>query len=138
LSTVRSANSPGRSTIRTDLADDHLVVQPTFLATAMAWEHPGSNPLLAVDPNPARTLHLEQEYLFHGPPPETGTLLTCQMQVGEPWQQQGRRGGEMTFVSVTTEFRNAAGDVVAESIWTEASISRASTQPEDSESEDSR
>ncbi|MBN9619318.1 MAG: MaoC family dehydratase N-terminal domain-containing protein [Actinobacteria bacterium] len=107
---------------------EHAVIPPTFLATAMWWEHPDSNPLLAADLDPARMLHVEQEYVFHGPPPEVGTVLTGQMYIAKTWDKQGKRGGDMTFVSVTTEYRDESGALVAESIWTEASISRAATE----------
>ena len=103
------------------------VTPPTFLATSMWWEHPDSNPLLAAGLDSSRMLHVEQEYVFHGPPPAVGTTLTGDTRISAMWGKQGRRSGAMTFVSVTTEFRDAAGQLVAESIWTEAQIARAAT-----------
>ena len=55
-----------------DPDDPAAVIPPTFLATAMWWEHEDSNPLLAANLDPARMLHVEQEYVFHGPPPPVG------------------------------------------------------------------
>jgi hypothetical protein len=107
--------------------DPDAVVPPTFLATAMWWEHPDSNPLLAANLDPARMLHVEQEYVFHGAPPQVGTVLTGTSRIAAMWEREGRRGGNMTFVSVTTEFRDESGQLVAEGIWTEANISRAAT-----------
>jgi hypothetical protein len=110
-----------------DPDDPAAVIPPTFLATAMWWEHEDSNPLLAANLDPARMLHVEQEYVFHGPPPPVGSVLTGQPRISATWEREGRRGGNMTFVSVTTEFRDASGVLVAEGIWTETSISRAAT-----------
>jgi hypothetical protein len=72
-------------------------------------------------------LHVEQEYVFHGPPPQVGVVLTGTSRIAATWEREGRRGGNMMFASVTTEFRDEAGRLVAEGTWTEANISRAAT-----------
>jgi hypothetical protein len=115
----------GETSIDGDESD--AVIPPTFLATAMWWEHPDSNPLLAANLDPARMLHVEQEYVFHGAPPRVGTVLTGTSRIAAMWDREGRRSGNMTFVSVATEFRDESGRLVAEGIWTEANISRAAT-----------
>jgi hypothetical protein len=91
---------------------DDPVVPPTFLTTMAFWDH---DPLWrAVAMDQSRGLHAEQEYVFHGPPPAAGTRLTAQSRITEIYTKTGRRGGELTFAVMVTEFRDAAGTLVAE------------------------
>src|ERR687892_1975887 len=59
------------------LEDDHPVMPPHFLTTTFLWEGDHGNPWPQVRMSPARRMHAEQEYLFHGPPPRAGTRPTC-------------------------------------------------------------
>jgi MaoC dehydratase-like protein len=52
--------------------------------------------------------------VFHGPPPKAGTKLTSQTRVDQIYEKEGKRGGTMTFVETVQEFRDEAGNVVAE------------------------
>jgi hydroxyacyl-ACP dehydratase HTD2-like protein with hotdog domain len=113
----------GETSVNPD--EPEAVIPPTFLATAMWWEHDDSNPLRAANLDMERMLHVEQEFVFHGGPPAVGAVLTGQSRIAKTWEKHGKRSGDMTFVSVTTEFRNEAGEVVAEGTWTEAHISHA-------------
>ena len=61
-----------------------------------------------------RVLHGEEEYIFHGPPPRAGQTLTVEARLGERWEKEGKRGGTMRFARVINEFRDAAGNLVAE------------------------
>jgi hypothetical protein len=90
------------------------VAPPTFLTTMMFWSTAESNPWSAVGMDQRRGLHAEQEYIFHGPPPQAGTVLTAQSRIESITTKQGRRGGEMTFVVQVTEFRDPSGRLVAE------------------------
>jgi hypothetical protein len=65
--------------------------------------------------DPARGLHAEQEFVFHGPPPRAGDRLVGTSRITEVYDKQGKRGGTMTFVVMVTEFHDAAGRLVAES-----------------------
>lgn len=88
------------------------VIPPTFLTTAAQWAPPGVR--LSVGFDRKRLLHGEQEYIFHGPLPQAGDTLLAQERVTDRFAKPGKRGGEMRFAVVTTEFRSPAGDLVAE------------------------
>ncbi|SMC95897.1 FAS1-like dehydratase domain-containing protein [Lentzea albidocapillata] len=100
------------------------VVQPTFLTTTFFWQSDESNPWPAVDLDQRRGLHAEQEYVFFGPPPRAGAKLTCQSRIGEVFTKQGRRGGEMTFAVMHTEFRDESGRLVARATMTGVETAR--------------
>jgi len=92
-------------------------VPPTFLTTQMFWQEwagEGANPWHAVELNQKRGMHAEQEYIFHGPPPQAGTTLTGQSRIADVYQKEGRRGGTLTFAVMITEFRDESGRLVAE------------------------
>jgi hypothetical protein len=110
-----------------DADDAAAVVPPTFLATAMWWQGPDANPLHDAGLDSARMLHVEVEYVFPNGAPRVGTTLTGTARISETWEKEGKRAGPMTFVAVTTDFRNEDGEMVAQSIWTEAHISRPAT-----------
>jgi N-terminal half of MaoC dehydratase len=87
---------------------------PTFLASAAFWQGPEHSAWGEVERNYERVLHGEQEFVFHGPPPRAGTVLTGRSRIDRVYTKQGRRGGELTFTEVVTEFRDAEGELVAE------------------------
>ena len=92
-------------------------VPPTFLTTQMFWQEwagADANPWPAVELNQKRGMHAEQEYIFHGPPPQAGTTLTAQSRIADVYQKEGRRGGTLTFAVMITEFRDESGRLVAE------------------------
>jgi hypothetical protein len=106
----------------------HPVVPPTFLTTQMFWEDwagDGANPCHLVEMDQRRGMHAEQEFRFHGEPPRAGTVLTVQSRIGEIVTKQGRRGGELTFATMITEFRDASGRLVAEARMTGVETARA-------------
>ena len=70
-------------------------------------------------------MHAEQEYIFHGPPPRAGDALRCQSKITEIFEKKGKRGGTLTFVVMTTEFRDASGRLVAEAKLTGVETSQA-------------
>jgi len=100
------------------LDDPAPVVPPTFLTTMILWSTPASDPWEAVKMDQSRGLHAEQEYVFHGPPPRAGTRLTAQSRIDSIATKPGRRGGELTFVVLVTEFRDPFGRLVAEARMT--------------------
>jgi hypothetical protein len=110
-----------------DADDTSAVIPPTFLATAMWWQGPEANPLHDAALDSARMLHVETEYVFPNGVPQVGTPLTGTARISKTWEKEGRRAGPMTFVAVTTDFRDPGGDLVAQCIWTEANISRPAT-----------
>lgn len=68
-------------------------------------------------PNLTRVLHGEQRFEYHRPL-VPGMVLTATTRPGKSWEKQGRRGGQMRFSEVITEYRDEAG----ERIVTETSV----------------
>ena len=97
---------------------------PTFLTTTFFWQGEDSNPWSAVELDQQRGLHAEQEYVFYGPPPRAGTRLTCQSRISEIYAKEGRRGGEMTFAVMVTEFHDETGRLVADAKLTGVETAR--------------
>jgi hypothetical protein len=91
------------------------VVTPTFLTTAqLNWVSGETVAPEPLDLDFTRVLHAEEEFVFHGPPPRAGQTLTVDFRVGDRYEKTGRRGGQMRFVVLVNEFRDAAGALVAE------------------------
>ncbi len=93
--------------------DREPVLPPTFLTTRNFWMSDNS-PASRLDMDLRRVLHGGEEYVFHGPPPRAGTELTFQNRVDKIYEKEGKRGGTMTFAELVTEFRDPAGNLVAE------------------------
>lgn len=100
------------------LEAEHPVVPPTFLTTAFFWQHGDADPWPRVELDQQRGLHAEQEYTFFGPPPRAGQRLTCTSRIDDMFTKVGKRGGEMTFVVMITEFRDETGRLVAQAKMT--------------------
>lgn len=109
------------------LETEKAVIPPTFLTTTMFWEPLATSPWAAVELDQERGLHAEQEFVFHGPPPRAGTRLTCRSRIEDVYTRQGRRGGEMTFAVMVTEFRDHTGTLVAEARMTGVETAHAPT-----------
>ncbi|MFF1732150.1 MaoC family dehydratase N-terminal domain-containing protein [Streptomyces sp. NPDC058247] len=88
------------------------IAPPTFLTSVVRWAPEGGR--INTGFVRARLLHGEQEYVFHGPPPRVGAVLVAQERLVERYAKAGRRGGEMRFAVVVTEFRSEEGELVAE------------------------
>ncbi len=103
-----------RATQGTVPEGEDVAVPPTFLATQFFWEQdvPGANPWDQVKMSQERGMHAEQEYVFHGPPPRVGDVLTCQSKITDIFD---KKGGALVFVVMVTGFRDASGRLVAES-----------------------
>ena len=96
----------------TDYRGDNPVIPPTFLITAACWAPRGCRVDVGFDR--ARVLHGEQEFRFTAELPRAGDVLRARERVAERYEKHGGRGGTMRFAVVVTEFRNAAGALVAE------------------------
>jgi hypothetical protein len=88
------------------------IIPPTFLTSAARWAPPGVRVNVGFDRK--RLLHGEQEYTFHGDLPAAGDVLTARERIVDRYSKPGKRGGEMQFATVVTEYRDAAGTLVAE------------------------
>ncbi|WP_239396866.1 MaoC family dehydratase N-terminal domain-containing protein [Frankia sp. CiP3] len=97
------------------LTADVPVSPATFLATAAFWTGPENAPPMEEIGDPARILHGEQEFVFHGEPPRAGTRLVGQTRIANSYDKRGKRGGSMRLVELVTEFRTPEGRLVAES-----------------------
>ncbi|MCU1592367.1 MAG: MaoC family dehydratase [Frankiales bacterium] len=95
--------------------EDAPISPPTFLTTAFHWQSAASDPWEQVRMDPSRGLHAEQELVFHGPPPRAGDRLIGTSRIDEIYEKTNRTGKTLTFVVMVTEFRDAAGRIVAES-----------------------
>jgi hypothetical protein len=96
------------------LEAERPVVPPTFLTTTFFWQTGEADPWPAVELDQQRGLHAEQEYTFFGPPPRAGTKLTCQSRITDVYTKTGKRGGELTFAVMVTDFRDETGRLVAQ------------------------
>ena len=91
------------------------VATPTFLTIArFFWEPARANPFRDLGLNLERILHAGEEFIFHGPPPQAGQVLTAESHLSDQFEKTGKRGGLMKFATVVTEFRDGDGQLVAE------------------------
>ncbi len=98
-----------------------VVIPATFLTTMFFWEKrvDGGNPWDLIQMSEERGMHAEQEYVFHGPPPRAGDRLLATSKITEIYDKERRSGGTLTFVKMTTEFRDPqTGNLRAEAILT--------------------
>jgi hypothetical protein len=109
--------------------DGRQVSPPTFTMRAMFLAGAGEN-VREPGNDFARTMHAEQEFIFSGPPPQVGAALTAVQRTGPVVVKTGRRGGEMTFVEIDTDFLDEAGTVVVEARFTTVQVSQVPTEAE--------
>jgi len=88
------------------------ITPATFLTTAARWAPPGVR--VDVGFERKRLLHGEQEYTFHAGPLKAGDVITAQERIVDRYSKPGKRGGEMQFATVVTEYRATDGTLVAE------------------------
>jgi acyl dehydratase len=120
------------------LLAEHPPIPPTFLASVAFWD-----PLIDIFDTPeaqaqlrgaglavdvTRLLSLEQEYVFHGPLPRAGDVLTVRRRLDGATLKRGRRGGDMVLMRFALEF--FAGDqVCAEARYVSAFLSGPTPAP---------
>lgn len=115
------------------LDDPKAVIPPTFLVTVTFWAqlgHSVRNPDVAracssvgITADVRHLLSLEQEYIFHGPPPRVGDTL----QISEHFRDvriNDARIGLMVVVRFTVSFRDNSGAVRAECLYTSAFVKK--------------
>ncbi|MGO8859982.1 MAG: MaoC family dehydratase N-terminal domain-containing protein [Acidimicrobiales bacterium] len=96
------------------LGDEEPVAPTTFLCTAGFWMPEVVTPAGDGGSGYERILHGGTEYTFYGPPPKAGTVLYVTQRPGPSWEKTGRRGGAMKFSESIMEYRDEAGNLVAE------------------------
>ncbi|MCP4334547.1 MAG: hypothetical protein GY785_17980 [Gammaproteobacteria bacterium] len=95
------------------------LIPATFLITAAySWgyslERPRGTVFEQIDHDLSVPLHAEESFVFHTALPRAGDRLTCHASLEDVRRKQGSRGGELTFLTLLTEFHNDSGDLVAE------------------------
>ena len=101
------------------IAGENPIIPPTFLITAAyTWgyslERPRGSGFEKIDHDFSVPLHAEEAYLFHAEPPRAGDRLLCQSSLEDVRTKKGAKGGELTFLTLLTEFRDSAGTLIAE------------------------
>src|ERR1700745_689376 len=98
----------------------------TFLQSCSWWQTPESSVWYGVARDYSRLLHGSQEMEFFGEPPSAGTELEGIMRVDKTYEKAGKKGGNMPFTEVVTEFRDVStGRLVAPSRNTSIETSKA-------------
>lgn len=98
-----------------DHAGRDAVIPPTMLTSGrMIWEPQEQSGFRKLGFDRRRILHGEEEFVYHGPLPRAGETLIAKTRIGETFTKPGKRGGEMTFAKMITEFRDESGRLVAE------------------------
>lgn len=110
------------------LEREDAVSPPTFLTVTNFWSSEDGNPWKEVRFDGKRGLHAEQQYEFFGPPPTAGTRLRCTSRITDVHTKQGRRGGELTFAVMVTDFVDDTGTLVARSTMTGVETSKPATE----------
>ncbi|MCP4878809.1 MAG: hypothetical protein GY896_25430 [Gammaproteobacteria bacterium] len=95
------------------------LIPPTFLITAAySWgyslERPRGTVFEQIDHDLSVPLHAEESFIFHTALPRAGDRLKCRASLEDVHRKQGARGGELTFLTMLTEFHNESGGLVAE------------------------
>lgn len=120
------------------LKDEHAPIPPTFLATVVFWDEPGSGlrtpeALRALaehglESDIRNVLSAEQEYVFFGPLPRAGERLALTHRFDGVDVKDGARGGRMVFTRFAVEFRGENGELRAECRYTSARTSQAAVE----------
>lgn len=111
------------------VVDVDAPVPPTFLTSSTFWQPPeAASKWKDVDIDLRRLLHGGQQYEFFGRPPAAGAELSVQSRIEEIFEKEGKRGGTMTFVVTVTDFKDAAGNLVAQARSTAIETGRAPTE----------
>ena len=87
------------------------VIPATFLVSApYTWgyslERPRGTEFADIDHDLSVSLHAEEAFVFHGPPPRGGDRLICRSTLESVTTKAGGRGGDLTFLTVLTEYRD--------------------------------
>jgi len=95
------------------------VIPAMFLVTTpYTWgyslERPRGTVFADIDHDLSVPLHAEESFVFHGEPPRAGDSFTCRSILENVITKSGGRGGDLTFLTMLTEYRDGAGRLAAE------------------------
>jgi hypothetical protein len=101
------------------LTGEHPIVPPTFFVSVpYTWgytlERPRGTVFEGFDHDLSVPLHAEEEFIFHGCPPRAGDSLTARTSLENVVEKSGKNGGDLTFLTMLTEYRNPQGDLAVE------------------------
>jgi MaoC dehydratase-like protein len=116
------------------LEDPKAPVPPTFLATVVFWTLIGET-LRApevlracadagVAADLGSLLSLEQEYVYHGPPPRAGETLHTAERLSDIRVKRTGDGRAMVVIRFTVSFHDERGELRAECHYTSAYVQR--------------
>jgi hypothetical protein len=96
----------------------NIPAPPTFTVTQI-FEVPRDDreSRLGANLNYERVLHGEQEFIYKRLP-VAGETLKGKMRIAKDFTKEGRRGGQMRFVTYETRFEDDAGDEVLTALYT--------------------
>ena len=116
------------------LDDPKAPVPPTFLATVVFWTPIGQTlrspealracAEAGVPADLGSLLSLEQEYVYHGPPPHAGETLQTAERLTDVTVKRTRDGRAMVVIRFTVSFTGERGDLRAECNYTSAYVER--------------
>jgi len=86
-----------------------IMAPPTFTQTLIFWD--GGRGRVDYGLDRRRLLHGEQEFEYVRPI-YAGDVLTATARISNVEKRPGKRGGEMTLVTLETEFKNQRGEIV--------------------------
>jgi acyl dehydratase len=95
-----------------------IAAPPTFTVTQI-WHVPRDEreEKLGANLDYARVLHGEQEFVYRRLP-IAGEVLSGTMRIAKDFTKEGKRGGEMRFVTYESVFTDAQGDEVLTAYYT--------------------
>jgi hypothetical protein len=96
----------------------NIPAPPTFTVTQI-FEVPRDDreSRLGANLNYERVLHGEQEFIYKRLP-VAGETLKGKMRIAKDFTKEGRRGGQMRFVTYETRFEDDSGDEVLTALYT--------------------
>ena len=98
------------------LDDPEAVIPPTWLIASGFWAPADlANPVASLNINLARLLHGGQEFVFHGPPPKAGDVISTESWIDKIYEKEGKRGGTMRVITTVEDFTDEDGNLVAQS-----------------------
>lgn len=112
-------------------AGHEAISPPTFLTVQNfyeEWAPDGANPWKVLDFDPEREMHAEQEFVFHGPPPRAGAVLSAQSRIESIARRSEGSTASPIFAVMITEYRDAVGELVAEAVCTGVEIPETSEE----------
>lgn len=88
-----------------------IMPPPTFSMTEAFWGSDIGQLVAGLKFDLRRVLHGGQEFEYVKPV-HAGDVLTATAKVADVFKKPGKRGGEMTFAVLETEYKNQRGEVV--------------------------